>query len=123
MVLAVFNFNKSRDIALVTETGNIFANIPDHLAEELIQKLVDGKHIKIERIVSHGHTTPEGTWYDQAWGEWVILLRGQAALRYEDGVMLSLKEGDFTHIPAHCRHRVEWTSPDVDTIWLAIHFD
>jgi len=24
-------------------------------------------------------------------------------------------------IPARCRHRVEWTDPDQETVWLALH--
>jgi len=30
--------------------------------------------------------------------------------------------GSYVHIPAHCKHRVEWTDPDVETIWLAMYY-
>ena len=33
-----------------------------------------------------------------------------------------LKPGDFVNIPAHRRHRVEWTTPNEPTIWLAIFY-
>jgi cupin 2 domain-containing protein len=33
-----------------------------------------------------------------------------------------LKPGDYLLIPAHCRHRVAWTSSDEPSVWLAVHF-
>jgi cupin 2 domain-containing protein len=30
--------------------------------------------------------------------------------------------GDFVNIPAHTKHRVEWTTPDEPTIWLAVRY-
>jgi len=33
-----------------------------------------------------------------------------------------LKPGDHVSIPAHCRHRVEWTATGEPTIWLAVHY-
>ena len=35
--------------------------------------------IRIERIVSRGHTSPPDFWYDQPQAEWVIVLAGSAA--------------------------------------------
>lgn len=29
--------------------------------------------------------------------------------------------GDWAVLPAHCRHRVAWTAPDRETVWLAVH--
>jgi cupin 2 domain-containing protein len=101
---------------------NIFNNIPDIIPEELFENLLDRKTLKIERIVSQGHITPNGQWYDQAWDEWVLLLQGQAKLTYEDGRETVMQSGDYLLIPAHIRHRVEWTQPDIETVWLAIHF-
>ena len=34
-----------------------------------------------------------------------------------------MKPGDFVNIPAHKRHRVEWTTPDEPTVWLAVHYE
>ena len=100
--------------------SNIFADIPDVLPEELFTPLFQQDGIMIERIVSKGHSTPEGQWYDQAQDEWVILLQGQAVLVYEDAQQ-TLTVGDMVFIPAQTKHRVEWTAPDVHTVWLAVH--
>ena len=80
-------------------------------------------NIKLERIISTGQATPEGEWYDQESPEWVVLLRGEALLLFEgDTEAMRLGPGDYIHIPAHCRHRVEWTHPEQPTIWLALHY-
>jgi len=101
---------------------NIFANIPDTLPEELFTSLVKQDKVHIERIVSKGHSTPPNQWYDQVQDEWVIILQGQAVLIYEQNLQtLSMAAGDSVFIPAHTKHRVEWTDPDIQTIWLAIH--
>jgi cupin 2 domain-containing protein len=104
------------------QTNNIFENIPDIIPEELFECLLQRKALKIERIVSFGHSTPEGEWYDQNWDEWVIVLEGEAVIHYEDGFELNLKSGDYLLIPARRRHRVKWTPPESKTIWLAVHF-
>jgi cupin 2 domain-containing protein len=103
-------------------SGNIFANIPRQLPEELFATILKRNHVHIERIISRGHVTPTGEWYEQTVDEWVMLLQGQATIVYEhDPVALTLTVGDYVLIPAHNRHRVEWTTPDMDTVWLAIH--
>jgi cupin 2 domain-containing protein len=104
-------------------TDNIFKNIPDIIPEELSECLVERKSLKIERIVSYGHSTPEGEWFDQDWDEWVLLLQGEATLRYEDGFIVKMKAGDYLNIPAHTLHRVDRTPPELNTIWLAIHYE
>jgi cupin 2 domain-containing protein len=101
---------------------NIFAEIPEQLPEELFESILKLDNILIERIVSNGHVTPAGQWYDQPGDEWVILLQGQATLLFEKNQQLiNLIPGDYLLIPAHTRHRVEWTLPDFNTIWLAVH--
>ena len=100
---------------------NLFADLPDHLPEELVTTLLDAGDVRIERIISHGHASSEGFWYDQDRHEFVVVLRGRARLRFEDGPM-EMKPGDFVNIPAHTRHRVDWTTPDEPTIWLAVHY-
>ena len=35
----------------------------------------------------------------------------------------TLKSGDYLSIPAGTHHRVEWTDPNVKTVWLALHYD
>jgi cupin 2 domain-containing protein len=100
---------------------NLFAEIPSPLQEELTETLVSAASLRIERIVSYGHTSPEGFWYDQKEQEWVVVLRGAARLQFEDE-LVELKPGDFVNIPAHRKHRVDWTTPGEATIWLAIFY-
>jgi cupin 2 domain-containing protein len=103
---------------------NLFANIPTELPTELITTLIEANGCRIERIVSHGHASPAGFWYDQDHDEWVAVLKGAARLRIEgQAELLLMNPGDFVHLPAHQRHRVEWTSPDEPTIWLAVHLE
>ena len=100
---------------------NLFANIPSELPSELIEMLVENDSIRIERIVSHGHASPDGFWYDQPENEWVAVLQGAARLRFEDEVV-EMRPGNWINIPAHKKHRVEWTTPDEPTLWLAVHY-
>ena len=101
-------------------TLNLF-NLPDPLPHnEDIIDLVRSDDIRIERIVSTGQTTPAGEWYDQDQDEWVVLIQGKAVLEYETGEKLRLSAGDHVLLPAHCRHRVAYTSPQPPCIWLAV---
>ena len=102
---------------------NLFADIPDDLPEELIQTLLSTPGLRIERIVSRGHRSPEGLWYDQDSHEWVLLLKGAARLRFEGEEPIEMRPGAFVNIPAHKRHRVERTDTSEPTIWLAIHYE
>jgi len=102
--------------------GNLLERLSGHQAEEQIDRLIDGANLRIERIVSTGQASPPGFWYDQPDDEFVVLLAGAARLRFEAGdISLDLKPGDWAEIPAHARHRVEWTQADPPTVWLAIH--
>ena len=106
----------------MTDSGNLFSNIPGALPEERFETLLQSPHCRLERILSRGHATPPGAWYDQEQREWVVLLAGRAGLRFaDDETLLSLNPGDYVWIPAHRRHRVEWTSHDEPAIWLALH--
>jgi cupin 2 domain-containing protein len=102
-------------------TNNLFVHLPRHLPDELFTTLLDAANVRIERIVSHGHASPEGFWYDQDQHEWVVVLKGAARLRFEDET-IEMKPGDFIDIPVHTKHRVEWTTPDEPTLWLAVHY-
>lgn len=107
----------------LTKLDDIFANIPEQLPDELFERILKRGGIEIERIVSKGHMTPAGQWYDQDWDEWVLLLQGRATLLHQHvAEPIHLQAGDYLLIPAHCRHRVEWTDPTIETIWLAIHW-
>ncbi len=102
--------------------SNIFELIPAVLGDELFEELASKGGVKIERIVSFGHTTSESQWYDQNSDEWVILLKGEAVISFEDESDVRLVAGDYLNILAHKKHRVSWTKPDAQTIWLAVHY-
>jgi cupin 2 domain-containing protein len=100
---------------------NLFADLSQPLPDELITTLLEEANVRIERIVSHGHASPKDFWFDQDQHEWVIVLRGAARLVFEDEVV-QMNPGDFKNIPAHKKHRVDWTTPEEPTIWLALHY-
>ena len=102
---------------------NLFQNIPDHLPEELVQVISESNNVRIERIVSKGHSSPDGFWYDQDRNEFVVLLKGKAGLLFEgEPEIVIMEPGDYVEIKAHVKHRVEWTHPGKSTVWLAIHY-
>ena len=103
------------------QISNFFKNIPGNLPEELFEVLIENSQLKIERIVSKGHSSPTKGWYDQVTNEWVIVLQGNAVLGFEDKEV-SLEQGDYVNIPAHTKHKVLRSSADPETIWLAIHY-
>lgn len=100
---------------------NLLSKLPQQLPEELTTVLQKGHGVRIERIISTGHKSPEGFWYDQPEHEWVLLLQGSARLQFEDRVV-QMMPGDSINIPAHEKHRVECTSPDEPTVWLAVFY-
>ncbi|MCX6154578.1 MAG: cupin domain-containing protein [Candidatus Kapabacteria bacterium] len=103
--------------------NNLYKNISQFLADELFETIINNDSFHLERIVSVGHSTALEQWYDQEKTEWVILLKGAAGIRFEDSdKIFELNPGDYLQINAHCKHRVEWTSPDEETVWLALHF-
>lgn len=101
---------------------NIFSNIPHNTEKEWFELLIKNNTIAIERIVSKGQKSPESGWYDQEKNEWVIVLKGKAMLSFEDQSSIHLVEGDYINIPSHKKHKVAWTDPDNETIWLAVHY-
>jgi cupin 2 domain-containing protein len=102
---------------------NLFEDVPTQLPSELIEVLAEGESVRIERIVSTGHATDPDNWYDQEQDEWVVVLKGEAKLRFDDGELVTMTPGDHLLIPAHRRHRVEWTTPDEPTVWIAVFFE
>jgi cupin 2 domain-containing protein len=100
--------------------ANLF-DLPNLPETELSEPLWQNPHLRVERIISTGQTTPIGQWYDQSTDEWVVLLQGTAKLMAEDGQITSLKAGDYLLLPAHHKHCVVYTSIDPPCIWLAIH--
>ncbi|WP_404481869.1 cupin domain-containing protein [Novosphingobium sp. BL-52-GroH] len=86
---------------------------------ELFEDLLLRPGVRIERIVSHGHTTPPDRPYVQDWDEWVLVLEGSAELDLDGAGLRRLEAGDHILIPAGLSHRVTYTAEP--TIWLAIH--
>lgn len=102
---------------------NLFDGLPADLPDELFETLAGAGDVRIERIVSRGHRSPDGFWYDQPLDEWVVVLRGSARLRFEDEVQaIDLNPGDHVLIAAHRKHRVESTDAREATVWLAVNF-
>jgi 5'-methylthioadenosine phosphorylase len=108
--------SRSPDAPLTPE-----ARYPMPPTGEEVTILAEAPGFRVERIVSRGHTTPEGHWYDQDALEWVTLLSGQARLRLLDPEQtVTLAPGDTLLISPHRRHRVEWTLPGEETVWIAV---
>jgi cupin 2 domain-containing protein len=92
---------------------------PQPPAPEMFTVLLATQGVRVERIVSFGHASPADFWYDQEEREWVLLLSGAARVQFEDR-MVELVAGHTLDIAAHERHRVDWTTPDEPTVWLAL---
>lgn len=104
--------------------SNIFRDIPETLDDEFLETILMTPAFRLEKIVSSGHATPHGEWFDQALDEWVVLLSGSAGLLFEgEGEPTVMYPGDSLLIPAHVRHRVDWTDPSARTVWLALHYN
>lgn len=101
---------------------NILDALPEDLSLEVFEDIFQASAIRIERIISKGHRSPEFGWYDQDENEWVMLIKGKAILEFEDGSKYDLSKGDYLNIPAHVKHKVIWTDPDQMTIWLAVFY-
>lgn len=101
---------------------NIFNNIPAELPNEIFTDIITSEKLRVERIVSKGHTSPNTGWYDQAENEWVIVLSGYGVIEFSNGDKVTLKQGEYLHINAHEKHRVIETSADEPTVWLAIFY-
>ena len=114
--------HKSEMIGKDRAIANIF-NLPKKLPpEELIETLLKNDRLVVERIVSTGQVTPPGEWYDQDLNEWLVVLQGEGELSYEDNSRIKLTVGDYLLIPAHQKHRVEYTSTEPPCIWLTVFF-
>ncbi|GGX80799.1 hypothetical protein GCM10007160_05000 [Litchfieldella qijiaojingensis] len=105
-----------------TAMKNLFESILEDLDNEVFEDIVSSESVKVERIVSKGHRSPASGWYDQERHEWVVVLKGKAVLAFEYEEDLVLRPGDHVDIPAHKKHRVKWTDPNQETIWLAVHY-
>ncbi len=105
------------------KAGSLFEGIPKELPTEIFEPLCSTDNVKIERIVSSGQASSAGFWYDQEKNEFVLVVKGSAGLKIEnrDDIAI-LRAGDYLNIAPHVKHRVEWTDPAGETIWLAVHY-
>ncbi|MBP2632964.1 MAG: hypothetical protein H6Q70_3592 [Firmicutes bacterium] len=102
---------------------NLF-QLPNTLnKEELFETILKTQNLTVERIISTGQKSPTNFYYDQPQDELVFILQGEARLSFEDNKTKNLIAGDFLLLPAHQKHRVDYTSNDPPCIWLAIHGD
>ena len=102
---------------------NLFSPVAQADAAEAVDVLLARPGLRLERIVSFGQASPPDFWYDQPEGEWVLLLKGAAVLRFADEAEpRRLMPGDFVEIAPHRRHRVDWTDPEQPTLWLAVFY-
>lgn len=101
---------------------NILSRLPSKTEDEAFETLALGQGVRIERIVSSGQRSEEGFWYEQTEEEWVMVVKGKAILTWKNGEQVPLGAGDYVTIPALCGHRVEWTDPDQETVWLAVYY-
>lgn len=103
---------------------NVFdtAGVETSNDKEHFEQLCSAQHARIERIISRGHATPDGQWYEQDKDEWVILLKGEARLEFADEKQIELQAGDYILLPAGMKHRVSYTSKDPECIWIGVHF-
>jgi len=103
------------------QQGRLFEHLPTNMENEEFLPLFSSGTTRIERIVSSGQSSPADFWYDQDEDEFVLLVSGSAIMSIEGhDKKVELKSGDWIKLPAHRRHRVEWTSADPVTVWLAV---
>jgi cupin 2 domain-containing protein len=100
--------------------NSLFNTESDNPNSEQLSSLLKAPGLRLEKIVSFGHATAKGEWYDQHETEWVMLAQGSAQLCFDPGGLIDLQAGDFLTIPVHLKHRVEACSDDA--VWLALHF-
>ena len=100
---------------------NLLTGVPTSIPDEIFETIICTQSIKIERIISKGHKSKPDFWYDQEQSEWILILKGEARLQFEDK-SIHLTPGDYLNISAHQKHRIDWTTPEEETIWLAVFY-
>ncbi|MDX5363811.1 MAG: cupin domain-containing protein [Pseudazoarcus pumilus] len=109
----------SEPLATQVVCGNLLSALPAPAGGEAFENLFEAAGLRIERIVSHEHASPEGFWYEQPQDEWVMVASGEAVIEFGDGSRRTLRAGDWLVLPAGLRHRVAATFER--TVWLTVH--
>lgn len=104
-----------------SDKQNFLENIPTLIPDEIFEIIISCQNIKIERIISKGHKSEPDFWYDQDQSEWILIIKGEARLHFEDKY-IHLTPGDYLNIAPHQKHRIDWTTPEEETIWLAVFY-
>ncbi len=99
---------------------NIFSKKINSQSDEVADTLYFSQNTKVERIISMGHKSPDGFWYNQSEDEFVILVQGSAKLEFENNEEICLEKGDSLLIPAYKKHRIIYTSINPQCIWICI---
>jgi len=64
----------------IMRKGNIYSSVPDRSPEEIVETSVRSGRVKIQRIISDAHCSPEEFWYDQVEREFVSPLQHSTEL-------------------------------------------
>ena len=51
-----------------------------------------------------------------------MVVSGSAILAFDNKEEFKLKAGDYMIIPAFQKHKVAWTDPETETVWLALFY-
>lgn len=99
---------------------NLWNTIDKEQGAELVDILVEEKHVLVERIVSAGESTD---WQASSKAEYVILVQGTSTIAFPNGDEVVLQSGDTLLIPAGVKHCVKETSADPMCIWICVHYE
>ena len=89
-----------RSVAALPPPHNLLRAERVGVGHELFEEVLRRPGMRIERIISRGHTTPAGEPYVQDWDEWVLVLTGSARLKLDNSYERSLVAGEHLLIPA-----------------------
>ena len=110
---------------MTVRAGNLFVDVSaGSSGEEAFSEIFARPGLKIERIISQGQASPPGFWYDQAWNEWVIVLKGSATCssktslprgRLAQEIMSSSPQGNATASSGRSRNSQRSGSPSISS--------
>ncbi|MDR3636961.1 MAG: phosphoribosylaminoimidazole carboxylase [Isosphaeraceae bacterium] len=91
-------------------TVNLFSDVPGDLRDELFTTLLDAANMRIERIVSQGHASPEGPGTTKTTTSGSSSLKGTVRLKFEDETV-ETRPREVVNILVHRRHWVDGRRP------------